>query len=125
MSSTTMACVIPSFMSATQLPTNVSYTIQVGDAPGPDLTNEALTLSVVPDPIFATVESAIVGDSEVLIINVSPCLGVAAVIDCEVTLQGQFLDSVERSEISVTVGGEPCTERQAAEDDINTASFFL
>ena len=125
MSSTTMACVIPSFMSTTQLPTNVSYTIRVGDAPGPDLTNEALTLSVVPDPIFTTVESAIVGDSEVLIINVSPCLGVAAVIDCEVTLQGSFLDSVERSEISVTVGGELCTERQAAEDDINIASFFL
>ena len=78
MSSTTMICVIPGFMSATQLPTNVSYTIQVGDAPGPDLTNEALTLSVVPDPIFATDGSAIVGDSEhiigldaLLVINVS------------------------------------------------------
>ena len=78
MSSTTMACVIPSFMSDTQLPTNVSYTIQVGDAPGPDLTNEALTLSVVPDPIFARHGSAIVGGSEhtigsgaLLVINVS------------------------------------------------------
>ena len=49
----------------------------------------------------------------------------AAVTDCEVTLQGSFLESVERSEISVTVGGEPCTERQAAEDDINTVSFFV
>ena len=78
MSSTTMACVIPSFMSDTQLLTNVSYTIQVGDAPGPDLTNEALTLSVVTDPIFATDGSAIVGGSEhtigsgaLLVINVS------------------------------------------------------
>ena len=78
MSSTTMACVIPSFMSATQLPTNVSYTIRVGDAPGPDLTNEALTLKMVPDPIFATDGSAIVGGSEhtvgsgaLLVINVS------------------------------------------------------
>ena len=44
----------------------------------------------------------------------------AAVIDCEMTLQGTFLDSVEQSEISVTVGGEMCTEKQAAEDDINT-----
>ena len=49
----------------------------------------------------------------------------AAVTDCEVTLQGQYLDSVERSEISVTVGGEPCTERQAAEDDVNTVSSFM
>ena len=49
----------------------------------------------------------------------------AAVTDCEATLQGSFLDSVERSEISVTVGGEPCTERQAAGDDINTVRVFL
>ena len=49
----------------------------------------------------------------------------AAVIDCEMTLQGQYLDSVERSEISVTVGGESCTERTAAEDDINTVRFFI
>ena len=49
----------------------------------------------------------------------------AAVIDCEVTLQGSFLDSVERGEISVTVGGEPCTERQAAEDDVNTVRYLV
>ena len=48
----------------------------------------------------------------------------ATVTDCEVTLQGSFLDSVERSEISVTVSGEPCTERQAAEDDVNTVRIF-
>ena len=48
----------------------------------------------------------------------------AAVTDYEVTLQGSFLDSVERSEISVTVGGEPCTERQAAEDDVNTVRIL-
>lgn len=40
-------------------------------------------------------------------------------------LQGSFLDSVERSEISVTVGGEPCTVRQAPNDDINTVSFSM
>ena len=49
----------------------------------------------------------------------------AAVIDCEVTLQGSFLDSVERSEISVTVRGEPCTERRAAEDDMNTVRLLV
>ena len=53
------------------------------------------------------------------------CLGVAAVTDCEVTLQGLFLDSIERSELSVTVGGEPCTERQAAEDDMNTVRLLV
>ena len=55
---------------------------------------------------------------------IGPCLDVAAVIYCEVTLQGSFLDIVERSEISVTVGGEPCTEKQAAEDNINTVSIW-
>ena len=43
---------------------------------------------------------------------IGPCLGVAAVVNCHTTLQGSFLDSVERSEISVTVGGESCTEGQ-------------
>jgi len=57
-------------------------------------------------------------------VYIGPCLGVAAVIDCEMTLQGSFLDSVERNEISVTVGGEPCTERQAAEDVANTVSVL-
>ena len=55
---------------------------------------------------------------------IGPCLDVTALIYCEVTLQGSFLDIVERSEISVTVGGEPCTERQAAEDDITTVSIW-
>ena len=49
----------------------------------------------------------------------------AAVIDCEMTLQGSFLDSVERSKISVTVGGEPCTERQGAGDDVNTVRLLV
>ena len=55
---------------------------------------------------------------------IGPCLGVAAVIDCEMTLQGFFLGSVKQSEISVTVSGELCTERQRDEDSINTASFY-
>ena len=37
-------------------------------------------------------------------------------------LQGSFLSSVELSEITVTVGGEPCPEKQPPADDINTVS---
>ena len=60
------------FLLQVRVGANLEFTI------GPDLTNEALTLSVVPDPIFATDGSAIVGDSEhtigsgaLLVINVS------------------------------------------------------
>ena len=74
-----MTCVTPSFTSAAGLPANISYIIRAGYAPGPDLTNEALTLQAVPDPVFATDGSAIVifvGASEheigsgILLINV-------------------------------------------------------
>ena len=41
------------------LPPNIGYTIQVGAAPGPDLTDERLTLAVKPDPVFAEDGNAI------------------------------------------------------------------
>ena len=36
--------------------------------------------------------------------------------------KGDNLDSVERSEISVTVGGEECEDRTSPNDDPNTVS---
>lgn len=82
-----MTCVIPSFTSAMELPTNVSYTIQVGNASGPDLTNKNLTLSVVPDPIFATDGSALEKRNECLIVNVSVQLTLCS---CSDSVQGNF-----------------------------------
>ena len=38
----------------------ISYTIQVGAAPGPNLTDGRLTLTVRPNPVFAEEGSAIV-----------------------------------------------------------------
>ena len=53
-----MACVIPAFSSSSEL-TNVSYTIRVGNAPGPDLNNAALILRTVVNPVFAVDGSAV------------------------------------------------------------------
>ena len=53
-----MACVIPAFSSSSEL-TNVSYTIRVGNAPGPDLSNVALILRTVVNPVFAVDGSAV------------------------------------------------------------------
>ena len=61
---TTVTCVLPSFVSTTLALTNISYNIRVGFARGPHLISEALTLSAVPDPVFATDGSAIMGNSE-------------------------------------------------------------
>ena len=58
-----MTCVLPNF-TASGLPTNISYTIRVGAAPGPDLTNEDLTLNARVDPVFLTDGSAL-ADSEI------------------------------------------------------------
>ena len=58
-----MTCVLPNF-TASVLPTNISYTIRVGAAPGPDLTNEDLTLNARVDPVFLTDGSAL-EDSEI------------------------------------------------------------
>ena len=54
------------------LPSNISYTIEVGAAPGPNLTDERLTLDVRPNPVFAEDGSAIdEGESGLLTIVVS------------------------------------------------------
>ena len=52
----------------------ISYTIQVGAAPGPNLTDGKLTLTVTPNPEFAEDGSAIdEGESGLLTIVVSQC----------------------------------------------------
>ena len=70
---------IPDF-TINELPSsNIGYTIQVGAAPGPNLTNGRLTLTVRPDPMFAEDGSAIVddeliaGEGGLLSIEVSQC----------------------------------------------------
>ena len=51
---TEMTCVLPNFTSLVSgLPTNISYTVRVGAAPGPDLTNGDLILSGKKNPDFA------------------------------------------------------------------------
>ena len=69
---TEMICVIPEF-EVNGLPPNISYTIEVGAAPGPNLTDGRLTLDVRPNPVFAEDGSAIdEGESGLLTIVVSP-----------------------------------------------------
>ena len=67
-----MACLVPAFFSSSEL-TNVSYTIRVGNAPGPDLSNAALILRTVVNPVFAEDGSAIVliGSNSLLTLKVS------------------------------------------------------
>ena len=51
---TEMTCVLPNFTSLVSvLPTNISYTVRVGAAPGPDLTNGDLILNGKNNPDFA------------------------------------------------------------------------
>ena len=75
---TEMICVIPSF-EVNGLPSNIGYTIQVGAAPGPNLTDGRLTLTVRPNPVFAEDGSAIVdneiaaGEGGLLTIRVRQC----------------------------------------------------
>ena len=54
---------IPEF-EVNGLPSNISYTIEVGAAPGPNLTDGRLTLDVRPNPVFAEDGSAI-DDNEI------------------------------------------------------------
>ena len=64
---------IPEF-EVNGLPSNISYTIEVGAAPGPNLTDGRLTLDVRPNPVFAEDGSAIdEGESGLLTIVVSQC----------------------------------------------------
>ena len=66
------------------LPPNISYTIQVGAAPGPDLTIERLTLDVKPNPVFAEDGSAIdEGESGLLTIRVSRCPSYRCTVSCD------------------------------------------
>ena len=58
-SNSSLICLAPSFPS---LESNVSYTIQLGNAPGPDLTLEDLTLEVRLNPVFAEDGTAIVNN---------------------------------------------------------------
>ena len=64
-------------MSEANTLTNISYTIHVGNAPGPDLTDENLILNLLPNPVFAEDGSAlednhhIIGKSSWLTLKVS------------------------------------------------------
>ena len=58
-SQTSLTCTAPMF-NTTELLANISYTVRVGNAPGPDLTNSPLTLDVQPNPVFAEDGTAIV-----------------------------------------------------------------
>ena len=53
-------CLTPSFPSMEDPVSNVTYTIQMENAPGPDLTLENLILDVRLNPVFAEDGSAIV-----------------------------------------------------------------
>ena len=82
-----MICVIPKFDGVP--PNDISYTIQVGAAPGPNLTNGRLTLTVRPDPVFAEDGSAIVdneliaGEGGLLTIVVSQCPSYHCTVSCD------------------------------------------
>ena len=128
-----MICVIPPF-EVNGLPSNISYTIQVGAAPGPNLTDGRLTLDVRPNPMFATDGRAIIdneivaGEGGLLTIRVSQCPSYHCTVSCDdhllVYIQGTNLNSVERKEIVVTVGGVVCIER-TSEEDINAVSCLV
>lgn len=79
MSSTTMTCVSPSYLGTAPQLTNISYTIQVGYALGPNLLNESLTITAVPDPIFATDGTAIIG-------NIAHVIGSGTLLRIKVSL---------------------------------------
>ena len=52
-----MKCLVPSINISEQV--NISYTVRIGAAPGPDLTREELTLDLRPNPVFAEDGSAL------------------------------------------------------------------
>ena len=54
---------IPEF-EVNGLPSNISYTIEVGAAPGPNLTDGRLTLDVTPNPVFAE-DGRAIDDNEI------------------------------------------------------------
>ena len=54
---TEMKCVVPNITIAGMA--NISYTVRIGAAPGPDLTGDVLTLDLRPNPVFAVDGSAL------------------------------------------------------------------
>ena len=77
---TEMIYVIPPF----EVNGNISYTIQVGAVPGPDLTEGRLTLDVKPNPVFAEDGSAILkGESGLFTIRVSQCPSYYCAVSCD------------------------------------------
>ena len=52
-----MKCIVPNITLSEQA--NISYTVRIGAAPGPDLTREELTLDLRPNPVFAEDGSAL------------------------------------------------------------------
>ena len=57
-----LVCSTPSFPSLKDPVSNVTYTIRMGNAPGPNLTLENLTLEVRLNPMFAEDGSAIMNN---------------------------------------------------------------
>ena len=129
-------CVVPNFtrLDSELLMRNISYTVKYGAAPGPDLRVEELTIDVRQNPFFKEDGSAlsqsefIPGVGGLLRITVS-IIFMMIKMDAyhKTTLalyfsKGDNLDSVERSEISVTVGGEESEDRTSPNDDPNTVS---
>ena len=81
-------------MSEADTQTNISYTIYAGNAPGPDLTDENLTLNLLPNPEFAEDGSAlednhhIIGKSSWLTLKVSTPFCVRIDENLQLTLAG-------------------------------------
>ena len=77
-SESTLVCSAPDFPTTLEDPVNdVSYTIQMGNAPGPNLTLEDLTLVVRLNPVFAEDGTAIednqltIGEGSLLTLKVN------------------------------------------------------
>ena len=68
-----MTCVVPPFTSDNDIKSNISYTVR---APGPDLTDELLTLNVKPNPSFGdnAIAKTSLSEGELLTITVSACM---------------------------------------------------
>ena len=79
---------IPEF-EVNGLPSNISYTIEVGAAPGPNLTDGRLTLDVRPNPVFTEDGSAIddneisAGEGGLLTIIVFQCPSYYCTVSCD------------------------------------------
>ena len=54
-----MTCIVPNTTISEMAIANISYTVRIGAAAGPDLTREDLTLDLRPNPVFAEDGSAL------------------------------------------------------------------